>query len=151
MKKFLFTVFLLSAILPLQAQNRSTYNKALADSVGADEYGMRSYIFVILKTGPTVITDQHQSDSLFRLHMANITRLSQLNKLVLAGPYGSNSLKFRGLFILNVTTEEEARELLKTDPTIRAGIFEVEIIPWYGSAALQLLRDFQEQISIKAH
>ena len=33
-------------------------------------------------------------------------------------------------------TVEEAKLLLQTDPAIKAKIFDVEMIPWYGSAAL---------------
>jgi len=32
--------------------NNPNYDKALADSLGADDYGMKSYVFVILKSGP---------------------------------------------------------------------------------------------------
>ena len=57
-------------------------------------------------------------------------------KLVVAGPFGKNDLTYRGLFILNVKTIEEAKTICETDPAIKEGIFDVELIPWYGSAAL---------------
>jgi hypothetical protein len=31
---------------------------------------------------------------------------------------------------------EEAKELTLTDPAVKAGAFEIELHPWYGSAAL---------------
>ena len=34
------------------------YDKALADSLGADDNGMKSYVLVILRTGPAVIEDK---------------------------------------------------------------------------------------------
>jgi uncharacterized protein YciI len=114
------------------------YNKSLADSLGADEYGMKSYVFVILKTGSYHPTDQHVLDSLFRGHLDNISRLARLNKLVVAGPMVKNDHNYRGIFILNVKTPEEAKELLETDPTILNHVLEAELYGWYGSAALPL-------------
>jgi uncharacterized protein len=43
--------------------------------------------------------------------MDNISRLARLNKLVVAGPMEKNDHNYRGIFILNVKTPEEAREL----------------------------------------
>jgi uncharacterized protein YciI len=121
-----------------QAQNKPGYNKALADSLGADEYGMKSYVLVILKTGETKMDDGAKKDSLFAGHMANIGRLSKEGKLVVAGPIDENDKAYRGIFILNVATIEEATVLLATDPTIKAGILAPELYKWYGSAALPL-------------
>lgn len=112
------------------------YDKALADSLGADDNGMKSYVLVILKTGPAIIEDKDYKARLFRGHMDNINRLVNEKKLFVAGPFGKNDLTYRGLFILNVKTIEEAKVLCETDPAIKEGIFDVELIPWYGSAAL---------------
>ncbi len=112
------------------------YDKALADSLGADDNGMKSYVLVILKTGPAVIEDKDLRAKLFKGHMDNINKLVKEKKLFVAGPFGKNDLSYRGLFILNVKTIEEAKVLCETDPAVKEGIFDVELIPWYGSAAL---------------
>ena len=112
------------------------YDKAFADSLGADDNGMKSYVLVILKTGPAVIEDKDLRAKLFKGHMDNINRLVKEKKLIVAGPFGKNELTYRGLFILNVKTIEEAKTICETDPAIKEGIFDVELIPWYGSAAL---------------
>ena len=112
------------------------YDKMLADSLGSDENGMKSYVFVILKTGPVNIEDKAERARLFKGHIENINLLAQKGLLVVAGPFGKNDIQYRGLFILNVKTVEEARSLCDTDPAVKAGIFEVVLIPWYGSAAL---------------
>jgi uncharacterized protein len=112
------------------------YDKVLADSLGADDNGMKSYVLVILKTGPVVIEDKDLRAKLFKGHMDNINRLVKENKLVVAGPFDKNELTYRGLFILNVKTIEEAKTICQTDPAVKEGIFDVELLPWYGSAAL---------------
>ena len=112
------------------------YDVRLAKKLGADEYGMKSYVLVILKTGTNTTTDKQSLDSLFRGHMDNIQRLSAQGKLIIAGPMKKNPNNYRGIFILDVKTQDEAHQLLSTDPTIREKIFDVELYDWYGSAAL---------------
>jgi len=112
------------------------YDVRLAKKLGADEYGMKSYVLVILKTGTNTTTDKQTLDSLFRGHMDNIQRLSAQGKLIIAGPMKKNPNNYRGIFILDVKTQDEAHQLLSTDPTIREKIFDVELYDWYGSAAL---------------
>src|SRR6185503_7881141 len=99
----LIFLFLLNASAIAQNDNPK-YDKTLADSLGADEFGMKSYMFVILKTGTNKIDDKEKLDSIFKGHLKNIGRLADLGKLVVAGPFGKNDKAYRGLFILNVKT-----------------------------------------------
>jgi len=143
---FLFIGFCLSAYS--QTENPK-YDKLLADSLGGDDYGMKSYILVILKTGPNKIEDKHILDSLFKGHMENIGRLASNGKLIVAGPLGKNDKTYRGIFIFNVKSMEEANALLKTDPTINDGVLEAELFKWYGSAALPTYLPNHEKIEKK--
>lgn len=72
------------------AQNKSAYDSTLAKSYGADDYGMKSYTLVILKTGAATIENKNVRDSLFRGHMANIEYLVSIDQLILAGPLQQN-------------------------------------------------------------
>ncbi len=56
---------------------------------------------------------------------------------------------YRGLFIFNVATVEEARKLVETDPAVKAGVFIAELTPWYGSAALMATPEIHKKISQK--
>lgn len=138
----LFSLLMVSGI---HAQN-PIYDADLAKQLGADEYGMKMYTFVVLKTGPNQVTNKDSAAFLMRGHLDNITRLAEDSLLTVAGPFGPNDLQYRGLFILNVATTEEAETLLSTDPAIAAGVFETEIIPWYGSAALPTYLENHEKI-----
>lgn len=126
----------------------SNYDAELAERLGADAYGMRSYVLAILKTGPNddSITGE-QRQQVFQGHFANMGRLAKQGKLALAGPFGENDRAFRGLFVLAVTTPEEARELAESDPAVEAGVFVVEYLPWYGSAALMQVNDIHSRIA----
>ncbi|HSK14470.1 MAG TPA: YciI family protein, partial [Phnomibacter sp.] len=95
------------------------------------------------------ITDKPLRDSLFRGHFSNMGVMAAAGKLVVAGPLGQNDRTYRGIFILNVRTLDEAKQLTKTDPAIKAGIFDVELFPWYGSAALPMYLPYTEKVEMK--
>jgi uncharacterized protein YciI len=79
--------------------------------------------------------------------MQNITRLVDEGKLIVAGPMGKNDKTYRGIFILkNIGTLEEAKEVLQTDPAIKAGLLDMELYNWYGSAALSEYLPFSDKI-----
>jgi uncharacterized protein YciI len=128
-----------------QAEPKPAYDAALAQRLGADQYGMRKYVFVILKRGKVKIADAKERENLLAGHLKNIGRLANEGKLVLAGPFLSDQ-DIRGIFIFNVTTVEEAQKLVETDPSIKAGMFDVEMYPWYGSAALMDVNQTHQRI-----
>ncbi|WP_288789653.1 YciI family protein [uncultured Elizabethkingia sp.] len=135
-KIFLTGIAILSTVF-LQAQTQSTYNEKLAKDLGADKYGMKKYMFVILKSGKTELADKAKRAELIKGHLTNIGKLAEAGKLIVAGPFlEKNDKNYKGIFILNSYNKEETETLLKSDPAIAAGIFDVEIYPWYGSAAL---------------
>jgi uncharacterized protein YciI len=125
------------------------YDKLLADSLGADDYGMKMYVLVILKTGSVKIDEKQKVDSLFSGHMKNMGDLVQKGKLIVAGPLGKNEKKYEGIFILNVKTIEEANQLLDTDPAIKASLLEPELYRWYGSAALPMYLPYHDNVKKK--
>jgi hypothetical protein len=130
------SVFMFSVIMAMGQTTNPNYDSTLAKTLGADDYGMKKYVLVILKTGSNKTTDKPLIDSCFTGHLSNIGRLIELGKLIVAGPLGKNVNSYRGIFILNVTSLEEAKELLQTDPAIREKLLEAELFDWYGSAAL---------------
>jgi uncharacterized protein YciI len=124
------------------------YDEALAQSVGADEHGMRSYVLVILKTGPNRVPDGPDREEMFRGHFANMQRLSDEGKLALAGPLDGVD-GWRGLFVLAVSDLEEAKKLAATDPVIIKGEMVAEYHKYYGSAALMMVRDGHKRVARK--
>ena len=144
-------IFVLSGMAAAGAEEvkeGAVYDAALAKELGGDEMGMKQYVLVILKTGPNDMSVKgKEREDLFAGHMANIGRLADEKKLAVAGPFGKNDKTYRGLFILNVSTVEEAKRLAETDPAVKAGIFIVDLIPWYGSASLMATNDIHKRIA----
>ena len=148
MMKALFTIIsliILSSFINAQSKN---FDQKLADSVGADQYGMKPYYLVILKKGKTEITDKAKKSDLMKGHMDNINKLAKDGKLIVAGPMlEKNQNDYSGIFILDAKTKEEAENLVLTDPSVKAGIFDVELYKWYGSAALPLYLKFHDKVT----
>ncbi|BDQ11094.1 YciI family protein [Sediminibacterium sp. TEGAF015] len=134
--------------LSLTAQS-SVFDESLAKKLGADDYGMKQYMLVILKTGNNTTQDKKFIDSCFSGHMSNMNLMVKADKLVVAGPIGKNEKMYRGIFILNVATKNEAEKLLKTDPAVNAGLLDAEYFPWYGSAALATYLPNVEKVTKK--
>lgn len=114
---------------------KEIYNPELAEKFGADQYGMKKYVLAFLKRGPNQDLDSVQKLELQAAHMANITRMAEEGKLVLAGPFFGND-DLRGIYIFDVENLQEAEDLTNSDPAVQAGSLVMELKEWYGSAAL---------------
>ena len=149
MKKLFLLVYLITVTLAIQAQEKKSkapYDEALAKKLGADNYGMKMYVLVMLKSGTNTTETKAKTDSLFAGHMANMGKMVEAQKLVIAGPMGKNDKNYRGIFVLNTKSIEEAKQLLESDPAIKAKLLEPELYNWYGSAALAEYLPFHDKI-----
>ena len=137
MKKLIFLIFCTILFFNAKAQDTNPdYDAELAKTLGADDYGMKQYILVMLKTGENTTSTKAEYDDAFAGHMSNMGKLVKENKLIVAGPMGKNDKNYRGIFILNVKTIDEAKEILATDPSVKAKLLDADLFNWYGSAAL---------------
>ena len=119
----------------IQTSEKQGYDPELAEKYGADDYGMKKYVLAFLKRGPNQDLDSVKKMELQAAHMANITRMAEEGKLVLAGPFFGND-DLRGIYIFDVQSIKEAEDLTNSDPAIQEGSLVMELKEWYGSAAL---------------
>ena len=132
----IFIVLLLLAGSACYAQSKNPqYDAELAKKVGADDYGMKTYVMAFLKSGPNRLKDSTARAELQKAHLKNIVRLANEGKLIVVGPFLDDQ-DIKGIFIFNVSTVEEAKKLTETDSAIKAGSLVMELHPWYGSAGL---------------
>ncbi len=126
MKKII--LFLIATIIFSQSAISQKNNKEKA------EPNIKQFWLVILKTGPKdkEITDSTERNKIFAGHFSNMKRLHEEGILKAAGPFGKNDFTWRGLFVLDCKTKEEAENYVKTDPAVAAGVFVVDILPWFS-------------------
>ncbi len=134
------------ALEPEPIEEGGVYDEDLAKELRADEYGMAQYVVAFLKRGPNQDQSGEEAMELQKAHLANIQRLADEGKLLLAGPFMDDG-DLRGIYIFDVTTVDEARELTATDPAIKAGRLEMELRPWFGSAAVREVNAIHERIA----
>jgi len=148
MKKSIFLLLLLTFSIALFSQEKeSTYDEKLAKLLNADDRGMKKYVFCLLKTGTNTTATKEETQKLFEGHMTNIGRLAKEGKLVVAGPFMKNERNYRGIYIFNASSIEEAKEFVATDPAVQSNLLEAELTLWYGSAALQETLKIHEKIA----
>jgi len=142
----LLAISFLSIAVTAAAEKRS-FDPKLAKKLGADERGMKTYVLCILKTGPQDAAIKGDArKEIFAGHFANIGRLADERKLAVAGPFGKNDKSYRGLYIFNVSTIEEAEKLVILDPAVKAGVFVPELTLWYGSAGMMVVTETHKRI-----
>lgn len=100
------------------------------DSTSTHKPKMKQYFFVMLKAGPNRSQDSITASKIQDGHMANIRRLAEAGKLVVAGPFGDDGA-WRGIFIFDCASQQETEELVKSDPAIISGRLTYEIHPWW--------------------
>lgn len=71
--------------------------------------------------------DEETANAMQDAHLDHLANLHEQGHLVAAGPLGHD--RFRGLSILTVPPDE-ARILKEGDPAVRAGRFDVIVVPW---------------------
>lgn len=147
MKKLLASSLILLSAAFIQAQDTTeVYDSLYAQNVGADDYGMRSYVMAFLKSGPNRDQTPEEAAELQAAHMENIGRLADEGVLVLAGPFLDDG-ELRGIYIFAVESVEEAQALTATDPAVQEGRLIMELHPWYGSAAVMEVNEIHQKIA----
>ena len=100
-----------------------------AEETEKPKYEMKTYQMVLLYKGPNRDQDSIETMKIQEGHMANIQRLGDEGKLIVAGPFLDDK-DLRGIFIFDSESEEEVKALVDTDPAIIAGRLRYEIHPW---------------------
>lgn len=91
-----------------------------------------TFYFGFLKKGPNRKDGDDkdpQIQELQKAHIANIVRLADLKKIVMAGPFGDDG-ELRGIFVFRVSSLKEAQDLAATDPMIKIDRLRIELHPW---------------------
>jgi len=108
------------------------------------EYEMTTYYMAFLKKGPKWSPEEtEETKKVQAAHLANIQKLVDEGKMVLAGPF-LDEWEVRGIFVYKVDSMEEAIELTKLDPAVLSGRLSLEVHPWYSAKGITIMSNKNE-------
>lgn len=90
---------------------------------------MIAYLAFLVRGNKWTPAQTPETEAIQKAHLANIGRLAEMKKLVVAGPFGDDGT-LRGIFVFRVSSIDEARSLAATDPAVQAGRLQLQIHPW---------------------
>jgi uncharacterized protein YciI len=92
---------------------------------------MACYYIGLLTRGPTwTLEETPEVIGLGEAHMANIRRMGEAGKLVIAGPCPDGG-QLRGIYVFKVDSLAEAEAPTQSDPAVQAGRLAFELHPWW--------------------
>ena len=110
---------------------------SLAEEKKMDKPEMKTYYLVFLLKGANRNQDSTEAAKIQEAHLAHLTKLSKVGKLVMAGPL-LDDMDLRGICVYDVKTLEEAKALAEADPAVKSGRLKVEVHPWMSQRGAKL-------------
>ena len=114
--------------IPLPGVSAPQENFPFRDST--PQYEMKQYWLTFLYKGHNRNHDSATAARIQAAHLANIDRLAQEGKIIMAGPMGYNR-DLRGIFIIDAKDSAMAASFVNTDSAIITGRLRFEIHPWW--------------------
>jgi len=95
-------------------------------------YKMTTFQLCLLVEGPNAKKPQAEVGEILMGHLGHLKALMATPQGVIAGPIGDQG-RLRGVLVLRTATADQARALASDDPAVKAGLFAVEVHPWYAA------------------
>jgi uncharacterized protein YciI len=133
MKIWAFSLFAIGALQLCGADEKTSPAPA-----AEPKYEMTTYVMGLLHKGPKWTAENTAyTRGIQEGHMANIRKMANTGKLIVAGPISDNG-ELRGVFIFKLSSVDEARAMVDADPAVKAGRLVVELHPWFAAAGLKV-------------
>jgi uncharacterized protein YciI len=104
----------------------------------APQIEMAVYYVGFLYRGPKWTAEETpEVERIQKEHMANIRKMAESGKLILAGPFTDGG-NLRGMFVFRADSLEEAKAMAEADPAVKAGRLVVEMHPWFSAKGINI-------------
>jgi len=130
MKNLILVVTFIVAIVAASSNKTSSANSVKSITDSTPTYQMKQYWLVLLRKGQNRNHSKEDGEKIQAAHMANINRLHQQGKIVMAGPAG-NEQDIRGIFVMDGKDSTEIASYVATDSAVITGRLRFEILPWW--------------------
>ena len=130
MKNLILAITFIVAIAAAASNKDAFGTSTLHKKDSTPAYQMKQYWLVLLKKGPNRNHSKADGEKIQAAHMANITRLHQQGKIIMAGPIG-NEQDTKGIFIMDGKDSTEIANYVATDSAVVTGRLRFEILPWW--------------------
>ena len=109
-----------------------------ADSTPRESWDMKAYQFVTLTRHPNPPElDSARMGAIMQGHLAHLDSLHAIGIIRLVGPFGDER-DLRGFALLDVADSAAAMAEMNRDPSVAAGVFELDSRPWWGPASIDI-------------
>jgi uncharacterized protein YciI len=133
LKRLLLALSASALFLASNGLAQTSHQPSRMPDIGPGGFEMATYYVGFLYRGSRWTPEQTaETEALQKAHMANIQRLADEGKLLLAGPFTDGG-DLRGIFVFRVGSMAEAQALAETDPAVKAGRLRLEFHPWYAA------------------
>lgn len=97
---------------------------------------MSTYVLGLLRKGEAWTPERNaRIDSLQAGHMANMARMWEAGRLLLAGPVAAKD-DLRGIWVFRADSAAEVSAMAAEDPAIRAGRLQVDLVAWWAPTGI---------------
>ncbi|WP_066402341.1 YciI family protein [Flavisolibacter tropicus] len=130
MKTLIITITFIVAIVTASSNKSASGNPTASKADNTPAYDMKKYWLVFLKKGPNRNQSKADSEKIQAAHLANITRLHEQGKIIMAGPIG-NENDVLGIFIMDGKDSTQIASYVAGDSAVITGRLRFEILPWW--------------------
>jgi uncharacterized protein YciI len=124
-------------------------NETIRESKAQEpKYEMGTFYLCLLVKPANWSADKMPEAQVVQAHFKHVQSLVASGKAAIAGPFVDNT-RIAGVFVMNVSSADEARALEEADPLVKSADFSVEVLKWW--AAKGIMKPPQPPIKMRTY
>ncbi len=124
------TILILNVTNTFAQKNIQAAKEPIKENAKVDEGEMKTYVMVFLKKGAKRDHPAEEAKKIQALHMEHLNMMHKEGMLLMAGPFADDH-DIKGILIMNAPDADQIKQLVESDPAIKAGRLIAEYHLWY--------------------